>query len=221
MANQETDDNIEPIGEELVVVPPTVGSFLMSFAFWCLLLIATLMYAAVALSPKFAEWISIRQQHAANAVRLHEMEDEADYLERVAVALKNDPEFAHRLVHATQSGSAQHEFMSISDSLTFGGTRAVLAPPEPLVPPAMADIVIHLGSHQSHRALLLFCAATLTVLAFTLLNDSGAGIVQSAFRAVKRLSESAVARYRRDSQETAVQTGVAADCRVCDNTDRI
>jgi hypothetical protein len=198
MANRETDDNIEPIAEELVPVPPAVGSFLISVAFWCALLVATLMYAAVALSPKFADWISVRQQHAANAVRLHEMEDEADYLERVAVALKNDPEFAHRLVHATQSGSAQHEFMSMSDSPTFGGTRTVLAPPEPLIPPAMADIVIHLGSHQPHRTGLLFCAATLTILAFTLLNDSGAGIIQSAFRAVQSLSESAVARYHRD-----------------------
>ena len=72
------------------------------------------MYAAVSLSPKLADWISVRQQHAANAVRLQEMEDEADYLERVAEALKSDPEFAHRLVHATQSGSTQNEFVPVS-----------------------------------------------------------------------------------------------------------
>jgi hypothetical protein len=205
MVNKETEDNIAPIAEERVTVPPAVGSFLMSFAFWCLLLIATLMYAAVALSPKFAEWISIRQQHAANAVRLHEMEDEADYLERVAVALKNDPEFVHRLVHATQSGTAQHDFMSRSDGLTFGGTRPEWAPAEPLVSPAMAETIIHLGSHQSHRTWLLFCAAALTVFAFTILNESGAGIIESALSAVQRLSESAVARYRRVSPEPPVQ----------------
>lgn len=205
MVNKETEDIMAPIAGERVTVPPAVGSFLMSFAFWCSLLIATLIYAAVALSPKFADWISIRQQHAANAVRLLEMEDEADYLERVAVALKNDPEFVHRLVHATQSGIAQHEFVSRSDGLTSGGTRDESVPAVPLVSPAMAETIIHLGSHQSHRTWLLFCAAALTVFAFTILNESGAGIIESALRAGRRLSELAIARYRRDSPEPPVQ----------------
>ena len=94
MADKEPDSDLEPTSEELISVPQTVGSFLISTAFWAALMVSAVMYAAVSLTPKMADWISVRQQHAANAMRLQELEDEADYLERVAAALKRDPEFA-------------------------------------------------------------------------------------------------------------------------------
>jgi hypothetical protein len=197
MTDEESDNEIEPTSEELTSVPQTVGSFLSSIAFWSTLLVSVVMYAAVSLSPKLADWISVRQQHAANAVRLQELEDEADYLERVAAALKSDPEFAHRLVHATQSGSTHHEFVPVSDSLIFGGkTTSTL--PRPLVQPAVAEVVMHLASHQQHRRWLLGSAAGLTILAFTLLNESGAGIIQAVCSSMLGFSQTALARYRRD-----------------------
>jgi len=55
---------------------------------------------------------------------------------------------------------------------------------------------MHLGSHQQHRTWLLFGAATLTVLAFTLLNESGAGIMQTVFSSIRGFSQAALARYR-------------------------
>ena len=198
MADEDPDNGIEPTSEVLTSVPPTVGSFLISVAFWSTLLVSALMYAAVSLSPKLADWISVRKQHAANAMRLQELEDEADYLERVAAALKSDPEFAQRLVHATQSGSTQHEFVPVSDSLIFGETNGKLSVARPLVQPAVADVVMHLASHQQHRTWLLFGAAGLTILAFTLLNESGAGIMQATFSSIVGVSLAALARYRQD-----------------------
>jgi hypothetical protein len=198
MIDEESDNNIEPTSEKLTTVPQTVGSFLMSIAFWSALLVSAVMYAGVALSPKLADWISVREQHAANAVRLQELEDEADYLERVSAALKSDPEFAHRLVHATQSGSTENEFVPVSGSLVFGGVRDKSITEQPLVQPAVAEFVMHLASHQKHRAWLLLGAAGLTIVAFTLLNESGAGIMQAAYGSVQRFSHAAIARYRRD-----------------------
>jgi len=198
MTTEESDTNIEPTSEELTTVPQTVGSFLISIAFWSALLLSAVMYAGVALSPKLADWISVRQQHAANAVRLQELEDEIDYLERVSVALKSDPEFAHRLVHATQSGSTENEFVPVSGSLVFGGVRDKPTIEQPLVEPAVAELVLHLASHQKHRTWLLLAAAGLTVLAFTLLNESGTGIMQAAYGAVRHFADAAVARYRQD-----------------------
>lgn len=198
MNDQESDNNIEPTSEELTAVPQTVGSFLMSIAFWSVLLVSAVMYAGVALSPKLADWISVREQHAANAVRLQELEDEIDYLERVSAALKSDPEFAHRLIHATQSGSTENEFFPISGSLVFGGVRDKSSAEPPLVQPAVAEFVMHLASHQKHRTWLLLGAAGLTIAAFTLLNESGAGIMQAAYGPVQDFSHSAIARYRRD-----------------------
>jgi hypothetical protein len=198
MIHEESDNNSEPTSEELTAVPQTVGSFLMSIAFWSALMASAVMYAAVALSPKLADWISVREQHAANAIRLQELEDEADYLERVSAALKSDPEFAHRLVHATQSGSTENEFVPVSGSLVFGGVRDKTSAEQPLVQPAVAELVMHMASHQKHRTWLLSGAAGLTVLAFTLLNESGAGIMQAVYGSALSFFRAAVARYRRD-----------------------
>ncbi len=211
MTSEESDTNIEPSSEELTAVPQTVGSFLISIAFWSVLLVSAFMYAGVALSPKLADWISVRQQHAANAVRLQELEDEADYLERVSAALKSDPEFANRLVHATQSGSTENEFVPVSGSLVFGGVRDKSSAEQPLVEPAVAELVMHLASHQTHRTWLLLGAAGLTVLAFTLLNESGAGIMQAAYSVVRHYAHAAVARYRQESPAESTDVSKAND----------
>ena len=203
MTTEATDENLEPTSDERTTVPQTVGSFLISIAFWSTLLVSAVMYAAVSLSPKLADWISVREQHAANTRRLQELEDEADYLERVAAALKSDPEFAHRLVNATQSGNIQNEFVPVSNNMAFGGTRTKASPPKPLVQPAVADIVKQIASDQKYRTWLLCGAAGLTVFAFTLLNDAGAGIMQTAFSLVQDISRSVFARYRRDPPESS------------------
>lgn len=194
-------EEIEPPAEQPETAAPAVGSFLMSVAFWFTLLTAALMYAAVSLSPKLADWISVRQQHAANAMRLQEMEDEADYLERVASALKNDPRFAQRLVQATQSGNAQQSASSVSDPATFGGTAAPAPTLNPPVRPAVAAIVVHLATNHRHRTYLLGSAAGLTILAFTLLNDSGAGIIQPSIQLMRRTVLFTINRYRCQSPE--------------------
>ncbi|MBC7967998.1 MAG: hypothetical protein H7Z17_18980, partial [Fuerstia sp.] len=52
MTEEEPDNAIEPTAEELTAVPQTVGSFLMSIAFWSALVLSVVMYASVSLSPK-------------------------------------------------------------------------------------------------------------------------------------------------------------------------
>ncbi len=103
MAKVELHDSTEPVPEKPVEVSQATGSLLMSLAFWLTLVTAAGMYAAVSLSPKLVQWMMVRQQLTSNALRLQQLENEADYLERVADALKKDPEFAERLVRATQS----------------------------------------------------------------------------------------------------------------------
>jgi len=43
MTTEESDTNIEPTSEELTTVPQTVGSFLISIAFWSALLVSAVM----------------------------------------------------------------------------------------------------------------------------------------------------------------------------------
>lgn len=204
MTDKSLDIHSDSMAEELTTVPQPVGSFFMSFAFWIALVIAALMYAAVSLSPKLADWISVRQQHAANAERLREMEEEVDYLERVAAALRKDPAFAHRLVDAAQSGNQQQAFVQESDSSKTGDPKVNSVAAKPLIQPAASEIVMLLASHQKLRNWILICASGLTVLAFTLLNDSGTGIMRAAFCTLQRFSQKTVARYLQERTEAPV-----------------
>jgi hypothetical protein len=184
------------------MVSQTAGSLLMSVFFWLALLASAVMYSAVALSPKLADWISVRQQFLSNAVRLKELEDEVDYLERVSAALKSDSEFAKRLVRANQdTGSRDSEFVPVSQDLLFGGGPRMKREVPQAVQPALANLTFHLASNHSHRNALLIAAACLTISAFTLLNDAGVGTIRAALRILAILFATTTARYRRPLAE--------------------
>lgn len=180
------------------MISQTAGSFLISLAFWMSLLVSATMYAAVALSPKLADWINVRQQYLSNAMRLQELEDEADYLERVAAALKSDPEFAGHLVRANQNaGENDAEFVPVSHDLLFGGAVRKTYEEPVVVRPAVASLVYHLASHEKHRYWLLAAAAGLTLTAFTLMNEAGAGILTASLRTGLRVFTVLIQRYRK------------------------
>lgn len=214
MAKVELIETTEPTAAEPVQVSQSVGSFFMSVSFWLTLTVAGTMYAAVALSPKFAAWINVRQQYVTNATKLAQLEDEVDYLERVAEALKTDPEFAKRLIRANQNpGSHETEFIPVSKGLLFGGAEAKEYTVPEVVRPAFAKVVFHLASHEQHRTWLLAGSAGLTLLAFTLLNDAGIGIVQSALATICQTFAWLTARYRKPPMPAAdaeASTDVAA-----------
>jgi len=198
MAKVELIETPEPASEESEMISQTTGSFLLSVAFWLVLLFAASVYAAVALSPKIADWITIRQQYLTNARRLTQLEDEADYLERVAAALKSDPEFARRLVRANQNpDSGGSELVPVSQDLLFGGTAMKAEPEVQVIQPAVAKLVYHLASHSQHRTWLLMIAAGMTLMAFTLLNDAGVGIVRAGLAVAATCVSVVTERYRR------------------------
>ena len=198
MAKVELIETSEPASEESAMISQTAGSLLISLAFWMSLLIAATMYAGVALSPKLADWINVRQQYLSNAMRLQELEDEADYLERVAAALKSDPEFAGHLVRANQnSGENDSEFVPVSHDLLFGGSVRKTHEEPVVVQPAVADLVYHLASHHTHRHWLLAAAAGLTLTAFTLMNEAGAGILTTGLRTGLKVFAVVTQRYRK------------------------
>lgn len=214
MAKVELTETSEPTTAEPPQVPQSVGSFFMSVSFWLTLTVAGIMYAAVSLSPKLAAWINVRQQYVTNATRLTQLEDEVDYLERVAEALKTDPEFAKRLIRANQNpGSQETEFIPVSKGLLFGGAETKEYTVPEVVRPAFAKVVFHLASHEKHRTWLLAGSAGLTLLAFTLLNDAGIGIVQSALAAICQFFGWLTARYRKPpapAVDAETSTDVAA-----------
>lgn len=192
-----TQPEISPQEVATPDVPPP-SSWAVSLLFWLSLTVAATLYAAVALAPKLAEWIRVRQQYAQNAARLVELEEHVDYLERVATALESDPEFARRLAQASlPDARSQQQMIPVARELLFGagGSRR---PDGQVIQPVLAEAVQHLASHRAHRRILLIVAATLVLIGFTLLNDSGSGLVLSAGQLLLAIGRLPLQRYRRN-----------------------
>ena len=180
MSSDNPEQRPNPTSAEPPAAVRTVESWCVSVSFWFVLLVAAAMYAAVALSPKLAGWINAHQQYAGNGARLAELEDEADYLERFTAALKRDPAFAVQLVDAAQ-GPRRHE----TEVVGLSGEMAAAEPStnSGTMPSALqrqlAGLIFYLASHEQHRTWMLIGSCGLTLLSFSLLNESGAGLVLS------------------------------------------
>ena len=170
----------------------------MSVCFWFTLLLAAILYGAVALSPKFAVWAQARQAFRTNARHLVELESDIEYLERVDSALKTDDEMAQQIVgmHAPQPESgATTEDILVSGSLMFGRDDLALPTVAPTEATWFDRSVFVTASSGSLRTFLLVSAAVLVVFAFTFLNDAGEGLVTTSGRALRSAAMLPVKRY--------------------------
>ena len=71
-----------------------------SLACWFCLLLAAVLYAAVALSPKLVALTLLRHEHEQNQERLVALEKQVERIERISEALEHDPEFNAALARA-------------------------------------------------------------------------------------------------------------------------
>lgn len=200
MNEEFSDEDLPAVAEETPRSCGQVGSLLMSLAFWSALLVSAAMYAAVALSPKLGAWINVRQQFIDNAERLAVLEEEADYLERVADALKNDPTFAQQLTGASQGDFGTTAEFSAANSPHPAHRIPDSAMTPLMLQPQLATLVFHLASHERHRSWLLGLACALTLTAFSLLNEAGASVVGAVLSGIRSTLWTAIARYRKSDQ---------------------
>lgn len=189
-------------------------SWFVSILFWTSLLLAATMYGAVALSPKLAEWLRAREQYARNAVQLVRLEDEVVYLERVAQALRQDPEFARRVaqtpptpasdtVPASRGSTASrrppvrrsNENLPVAPELRFGSVTPDASPRPPVVQPPFAGVVMRFASEAPLRRWLLTTSVLLVLFGFTFLNDSENGYVRHTARAIYAIGLFPLRRY--------------------------
>jgi len=194
--------------------PPVEGSsstvWAVSLAFWITLLIAVLMYAAVAVAPRLHAWMDVRHSYLTNAHQLQALEAEVDYLERVRDALKTDPEFLRRMTTASMANDpADAELIPVSGSLVFGSSDELqqrLPSVEPLVG---VSVVRRLAADRTLRSGLLVSVSVLIVFAFTVLNGSGGRFVATVVWLAKGFVRAPLNRYRRS--ETSVEDEGSAD----------
>ena len=201
MPRVELHDTTAPATEQPIQVSQAAGSLFMSLAFWITLVVAAMMYAGVSLSPKLADWMQARKQLTSNAYRLQQLENEADYLERIAGALKKDPQFAERLVQLSQSPASE---AALQDSQMIAAqlrpeTKSAAKKSETgwLANPRVHSAVIRLASDLDLRRWLLIAAAGSTLFAFTFFNDAGARFALAAIASIRSVIQLLFSRYHK------------------------
>jgi len=197
--NDDDFDISESIDRPPVQENSSATVWVVSLAFWVLLLIAALLYGSVALAPRLSEWMNIRHDYVANAHQVKALETEVDYLERVRDALKTDPEFLRRLaeVGVSKNRDRRSEVIPVSGLLVFGGEDQLQQRLPEIDPPVGADVVRMLASRPSLRTGLLATAGLCVVFGFTVLNGNGGWFVATTARIALAAVVMPLARYRR------------------------
>ena len=183
---------------------PTESGWLVSLLFWLALLLAALLYGAVALGPKYLAWLETRREYHDGQVHLVALERQVGYLERVVSALENDPQFAAELARvdfdAYRPGEEQ---IPVDARLSLDGllkeTPAVRSARLPWYTPLVAQA----AQNERLRRNLLIAAALVVLFAFTFLQESRDPQIRSTARRLQQGTRSMftgvrlVARYRK------------------------
>ncbi len=179
--------------------PETISGLAISLAFWLTLLMAAALFAAVALSPKLAVYLQLRSQFDANQFKLVSAERQAEHLQRVINAIRNDKDFASELTRvefdAVRPGE---EVLPVDDALELDGRRIIAPTPPPVPIPVWYEPgVRYVASESSLRTSLLASAALLVVVSFAMLQPAGAQQVSSGVRGCHSFWHGILNRYIR------------------------
>jgi hypothetical protein len=215
MSDHDNETN-EPVADLQSPAESSTGSLIVSLSFWCSLMAASLMYAAVSLSPRLEEWLTARDQYASNAHRLQVLENEVDYLERVVDAMKKDPEFARRMseqIQLSPGSVSESAFEPTTVAARDGSLPSSVGAPAPeqprlpssALPGELRRWILDLATNPELRIWLLGTAAGLTLLAFTLLNESGKAIVLAVFGTIASVLHCVTSRYFRRAEPASTE----------------
>ena len=152
------------------------GKFLwtISVAFWLSLLLASTLYAVVAISPNLSSYIRLRNDHFTNQVRLVQLELRIDYLQKVALALEQEPEFAAELARVEfDAVDPADRRIPLHNGLCLDGwVEAEAAQPPIRSLPWFTPLVDMWARQSGVRTTTLTTAALLTLVAFTFFQES-------------------------------------------------
>lgn len=171
--------------------------WLVSLLFWLALLVAAVLYGAVALAPKYLAYLESRHAFHGNQIRLIALQQNERYLEKTVAALENDPDFAAELArvdfNATRPGE---EKIPVDPHLSLDArAEPELSITNPRLP-WYAPLVTLIAENERLRRNLLIAAAAVVLLAFTFLHESEAPRIRSAARVVQGGASAAFAPMR-------------------------
>lgn len=178
----------------------TVAGMAISLLFWLCLLAAAALFAAVALSPKFLINLQLRSQFDANQIKLVTLEREAEQIQRVITAIREDKDFAAELTRMEfDAARPDEEIIPVESALKLdprsnSNPAAIVS-----VDPWYASAVRSLASDQNLRQTLLISAALLVVMSFAVLRPARAEQLVAGVRGGHSLWRSLRDRYVRSA----------------------
>lgn len=190
------------------------GGWIVSIAFWCCLLAAAGLYAAVSLAPRWLAYERLHAEHDAAQLRLIALEQEVEELARISAALASEPAYAAELARIDfRAALPSAESIPVEPPLQLRRTpRGADVPPGAdrtttrgadghsprgagtawstrLVEPFAMNVRVRRGT--------LTAAAVLAVFAFGFLHEGHADQARAASRGLRIAAVRLIARYRR------------------------
>ncbi len=142
-----------------------------------MLLTAATLFAAVSLAPKLVTVRTLSLQHHHQQLRLLHLEHQAEQLERVVLALEQDPQFSAEIARLEFDAQRPgEELLPVDDRLQLTPVGQTVWKP---VPAALADdpwlpSLLRLTTDETLRLGLLTASAAIVLVSFTFLHDTTA-----------------------------------------------
>ncbi|MEK6257029.1 MAG: hypothetical protein AABP62_00290 [Planctomycetota bacterium] len=158
----------------------TVSGLIVSLLFWFCLLLAAGLFAAVALAPKLAETLRLRDLYTTNQLKLVSVERQNEQLQSVVDAIQNDKDFATEMTRIEfDAVRSDEEIIPVAADLKLE-TRGIQTPrAQPVIPRAWYQPWLTLlTENDSLRSMLLGAAAVLVVVSFTWFQPASADRLQ-------------------------------------------
>lgn len=166
----------------------------VSLLFWVSLLVATLLFAAVSLSPKLLERSRLRDDYDTTQFHLVQVEQQNEQLQRVVDAIRQDQEFAAEMTRIEFDAVRHDEEIIPVDSDLRLAPRDLASVRTPAVIPRIwyRPLLVPFVENDSLRRSLLGTAAVLVIVSFTWFQPVASrqlarpvGACQSVWRAIR------------------------------------
>jgi cell division protein FtsB len=196
-STEPSDAPIRPVEQ------PVEASWMVALLFWGMMLVASALYAAVALSPKLVIYLHLMDEHYQTQVKLVTLERRVMYLKRVMYALEHDPGFAAEQARVELGAERPgDERIAVDESLHF-------TPDSDFDPSIFKESILPwytplfqvFASDQKTRSGLLIAATLISLLAFTFFQESQTSQLIACIRAMKNGWFRATSRYRAERSE--------------------
>lgn len=172
--------------------------WIISLLFWGQLLLAAVVYGAVALAPKVVTLIALRNDHLVTQAQLVWLEQQVQELQQVTEVLENDPRILQELARIDLDVTRPGETRIPLDSDLMLQSR--ITEQRPMMPDVTRrwyePLVSAFAINQQLRRVSLLSAIVLILISFTFFHPSQSAQFSVGLRTIRDSMRSMSGRYR-------------------------